>query len=136
MGADDPELQDREWNILFDRVNETLRRLSEANAFGIEDYWILDDNWGHLRQEIEIRNLNLLKPHIIKSLQSLVSDYPEWEIAIGVDIVGTYKDWPAMGVIVRHDEIVDGLQRQYFPQELQTIAYEGRTQKLGPSGPQ
>lgn len=131
MNTRDPQLQEQEWITLYERVGDALRRLAQENAFDREDYWILDDNWGRQRHEIEIRNLNLLQPHIIKSLQSLVSDYPEWEISIGVDVVEKYKGWPEMGVIVRHDEIVDGLQRQYLPQELQTIAYEGRIRKLG-----
>ena len=131
MGANDPELQDQEWNVLFERVTGALRRLSETNAFGIEDYWILDDNWGHHRQEIEIRNLNLLRPSVIGSLQALLSDYPDWEIAIGVDVTDRYKGWPEMGVIVRSDEIVDGLQRQYLPQQFQKLIYEGRILKFG-----
>jgi hypothetical protein len=34
-----------------------------------------------------------------------------------------------MGLVIRDDEIVDGLQRQYFPREFQTIKYEGSRQQ-------
>jgi hypothetical protein len=131
MKDDDPDLQDQEWNILFDRVSETLHRLSETIGFGDEDYWILNDNWGHQRQEIEIRNLRLLQPFVVEALQALLADYPKWEIAIGIDVVEKFKGWPGMGIIVRSDEIVDGLQRECLPQELQAIAYQGRVRKLG-----
>ena len=30
-----------------------------------------------------------------------------------------------MGIFIRADEIVDGLQRQYFPKEFQDLAFEG-----------
>jgi hypothetical protein len=41
------------------------------------------------------------------------------------------KDWPNMGISVRADEIVDDLQRQYFPREFQDLAYEnGRPGKV------
>jgi hypothetical protein len=33
--------------------------------------------------------------------------------------------WPQMGLIVRSHEIIDGLQRQFFPAELKTIQYDG-----------
>lgn len=135
MNARDIERQEREWHALFERIGETLRGLAEQHAFGRDDYFILDDDWGQRRHEIEIQNLNLLEPSIVKALQALLSGYPEWEIAIGVDVVTKHKGWPAMGVIVRRDEIVDGLQREYLPQELQSTTYEGRVRQLGPAGP-
>jgi hypothetical protein len=30
-----------------------------------------------------------------------------------------------MGLVISEDEIVEGLQRQYFPEQFRTIAYEG-----------
>jgi len=39
--------------------------------------------------------------------------------------VGLRNDWPNMGISIRADEIIDGLQRQYFPTEFQDLAYEG-----------
>jgi hypothetical protein len=130
MNERDIERQEQEWSALFERTNATLQNVSEGG-----DYFILGENWGRHRHEIEIQNLNFLRPVVIKSLQTLLSDYPKWEIAIGVDVVTKYKGWPEMGVIVRSNEIVDGLQREYLPQELQAAVYEGRVRKIGPPRP-
>jgi len=61
---------------------------------------------------------------VIKSLQTLLSTYPNWEIVIAVGSPEK-KNWPPMGLVIRDDEIIDGLQRQYFSNEFQNLEYEG-----------
>src|SRR5947207_15026113 len=106
-----------EWRILHDRITETLDRFGKKDAFGRGDYWLVDEDLGLYRQKLEIQNLNLLQPHIIKSLQALLAGYPDWEIMFRVDVLGKEKEWPAMGVIIHDDEIIDDLRREYLPDE-------------------
>jgi hypothetical protein len=80
---------------------------------------------GWYQHKIELQNLALLKPAVIKSLQRLLATYPDWEIVIAIDIPGKENEWPSMGLVVRDEEIVDGLKREYFPNEFQNIQYEG-----------
>jgi len=61
---------------------------------------------------------------IVRRLRGLLSDLPEWEIAIAVDIPGQEGAWPVMGLTLRQHEIIDGLQRQYFPPAFQAWAYK------------
>jgi hypothetical protein len=117
--------QEREWRVLQDRIIGLLQRFGRRDAFGKGDYWLLDENWGRYRQELEFQNLNLLRPNVIKSLQDLLSDLPNWYITARVDVPGKEKAWPGMGVIIYHDEIVDELLRDYLPPEFRSIAYEG-----------
>ena len=77
------------------------------------------------RSEIYVNNLTLLKPPVIKSLQRVLADFPGWEIMVAVSVRGAGEAWPEMGLTIRAHEIVDGLQRQYFPKEFQNIEYEG-----------
>jgi hypothetical protein len=67
----------------------------------------------------------MVRPVVVKSLQKLLQGYPNWDIAIAVASPEKENAWPAMGLTIRDDEIIDGLQRQYFPKEFQTIVYEG-----------
>jgi hypothetical protein len=67
----------------------------------------------------------LLKPNIIKRLQHVLESYPGWEIVYQVSMPGPGDDWPNMCVIIRSREIVDFLQRQYFPPDYQSLHYEG-----------
>ena len=61
----------------------------------------------------------------MKLLQRQLSDYPRWEIRVGVDTVKFDRKWPGMGLIVYSDQILDELQRNYLPPEFRNLRYEG-----------
>ncbi len=75
--------------------------------------------------KLSIGKVELLLPHLIKGLQGLLKDYPGWEIVVAVAVKDHFYEWPEMGLTIRANEIIDGLQRQYFPKEFQSIEYEG-----------
>lgn len=114
--------QEREWKSLYDAIGRTLVPFGKPDAFGMADYLLVDDNWGNYQQKIEIQNLVLLKSDVVALLQKLLVGYPDWEIVVGVD---GNLNWPPMGLTIRDNEIIDGLQRQYLPPEWQNIHYEG-----------
>ena len=70
-----------------------------------------------------VENLKLLQPPVVGALQQVVKEFPGWQIDLMVTLRG-HEDWPNMGISIRVDEIVDDLQRQYFPSEYQNLAYE------------
>lgn len=117
--------QARIWELLYDRVRALLLTFGSEDYRDTADCWVDDDNVGTLQQKIYVRNLSLLRPAIVNSLQRLLAEFPEWEIMIGVSVPGLGRAWPEMGLIIRANEIVDGLQRQYFPKEFQSFVYEG-----------
>jgi hypothetical protein len=121
--TDKRAVQEAEWQVLHDRVTETLDRFGKKNAFGEGDYWLVDDNWGWRRHQVEVQNLNLLRPSVIKALQTLLADCPNWDITVRVDVPGKENEWPGMGLIVYRDEIVDELRRDFLPDEFRGIAY-------------
>jgi hypothetical protein len=105
--------QEREWNLLYEQIREMLRQVGDEE----KNYCLLDCNMGLYRQRVETERLEFVQPAVIKSLQELLIGFPNWEIAIVVGNGG--------GVVIRDDEIIDGLQRQHLPKEFQTIEYEG-----------
>ena len=125
MPIHDEAQRKRVWKILHDRITEVLDRFGQKDAFGRGDYWLVDEDLGTYRQKLEVQNLNLLKPHIIKSLQALLDGYPDWEIMFRVDVVGKESAWPPMGLIIHDDEIIDDLKRELLPPELRHVVYEG-----------
>jgi hypothetical protein len=125
MRVHDEARREAEWRVLHDRITETLDRYGKKDAFGRGDYWLVDDDLGGYRQKLEVQNVNLLQPHIIKSLQTLLAGYPDWEIMFRVAVLGTENDWPAMGLIIHDDEIIDDLRREFLPEEFRSIHYEG-----------
>ena len=123
MTSDHSSPQEREWLLLNERISRVLDGVGRKDAFGKGDFWILDENWGVRRQEVEIQNLELLRPSIIFALQEVLADHPDWRITVSVAIPGTEDNWPGMGLIVSRNEIVDELKRQYLPEEFAMIHY-------------
>ena len=121
------EKQAREWDALYRRIIFELQQLgAEGDALGRKDYWLLDDNYGvYAQQLLYINNLDLLTTPMVKSLQSILSDYPHWEIVVAVDVPRAGECWPKMGLKIRAHEIIDGLQRRYFPPEYRNLTFDG-----------
>lgn len=120
------EEQGREWLALYSQIRALLQQFGkEDDSSGEKDYLLVSDNLGLWQHRIETSNLAMVKPVVIKSLQKLLNGYPNWEIAITIGSPGKEKSWPSMCLIIGDNEIIDGLQRQYFPEEYKTIEYEG-----------
>jgi hypothetical protein len=96
-----------------------LQQYGEEND-GAEqkDYLLGDDNLGLYKHRIEANKLELVQPVVVKSLQKLLIGYPNWEIIIALG-----RSFG--GLVIRDDEIMDGLRRENLPKEFQTIEYEG-----------
>ena len=118
------ERQGVEWKALYERIKALLARWGVEDAFGKGDYLIFDDNYGFNRQSIEIHKLSMLKVPLIQQLRSLLVTFPGWEIVIAVDIPGN-EHWPPMGFTIRNKEIIDGLRREYLPEELRFFKIPG-----------
>jgi hypothetical protein len=122
--ADDPA-QQMVWSALYDRIRAVLVPFGAEDHFGNADYLLVDDNYGHRRHTIEVHKLRMLDPALVRMLRMLLDELPDWEIVIAVDVPGTENSWPKMGLIIRKNEVIDGLARGYFPSEFQRIAFEG-----------
>jgi hypothetical protein len=121
--SDWDEQQVAAWNLLYEQVTGLLARYGKENSGGHADYWVNEDNYGWRRISIGANNLKMLRPDIVNSLRKLLSELPEWEITLAVDILEKEKSWPLMGVTIRKHEVVDGLQRQYLPKEFLDVQY-------------
>ena len=123
MSIEDDPQQEQEWEALYQLIVATMAQWGVDNPFGKGDYLIVDDNYGWRRQKLEVQNLKMFKVEIIKALQALLTDFPNWAIVMVVDIVG--KEHPSMGVTIRAHEIIDGLLRKYLPEEFRFLKIPG-----------
>lgn len=111
------------WSLLYKKISHSLGRYGVEKSTGEGDFWINEDNYGWHRISVGVQNLTLLRPIIIDELRGFLADFPDWEITVAVDVLGYEKSWPRMGVTIRKHEIVDGLQRDYFPEEFRGYQY-------------
>jgi hypothetical protein len=112
---------------LYPRVVEVMKNFGRPDFLPGQpkgDYTVHGDFGGHPEAVIYVRNLAMLRPDIVRELQKLIREFPGWQITITVSM-WNQDDWPNMGLYIRPNEIIDGLQRQYFPREFQNVEYEG-----------
>jgi hypothetical protein len=110
--------QCREWATLYDQIKSVLQQYGQENDSAEEkDYLLVDDNLGWYKHRIESNKLELAQPVVVKALQKLLIGYPNWEIVVALGSFG--------GLVIRDNEIMDGLRRENLPKEFQTIEYEG-----------
>ena len=112
---------ERVWQTLHDKATGVLNAIGKKDYRGRADYWIVDDDWGSDLLQLEFQNLKMLRPSIIKLLQGLLADYPEWMMTIHVQ--SPQENAPGMGLIVYRDEVVDELQRDFLPEEFRSVIF-------------
>jgi hypothetical protein len=121
----DDEKQSESWKALYKKIIALLPAFGTESAIGEGEYWVLDENWGPRQHKVCVFNLDMLRPVVVLELQKLLREFPDWGIMLAIDVPGKEEVWPPMGLIIWQNEIVDSLQRQYFPPEYQSIRYEG-----------
>lgn len=131
MSPDEYDRRQTEQYAVFERlyacVDELLERFGRPDfqpGRPEGDYSVHGDYSEYPQVVVFVENLKLLQPPVVDALQQLVREFPGWQIDLMVTLPG-HENWPNMGISVRANEIVDDLQRQYFPKEYQDLAYEG-----------
>lgn len=116
------------FEIFQARVEELLKRFGRPDFMPGQrrgDFSVHGDYSEYPQVVVFVHNLELLRQPVVSALQQLLAEFPDWQIDLMVGLWDHLKDWPNMGISVRADEVVDDLQRQYFPKEFQDLAFEG-----------
>lgn len=114
------------------RIDELLEKYGKPDSLSeTGDYSAHDDFRQSPQVKASISNPDLLRPFIIYQLQEIVRNLPGWEIVVAVVLENRQPDWPRMGLYIRPHEIIDGLQRQYFPERVSGHRICGRAARPG-----
>ena len=84
MMTDASAQQEEEWSRLYNLITQMLTPLGADDGLGRGDYWLLDDNYGWYRHQLEFQNPRLFHPDVVKSLQTLLVNFPDWDITISL----------------------------------------------------
>lgn len=132
MDRDEYDRRQNEQYAVFERLRKCVDKLLErfgrpdfmpGQRYG--DYQVHGDYSEYPQVVVFVGNLKLLRPPVVNAVQQFVKEFPGWQIDLMVALLDHVKDWPNMGLSIRSNEIVDDLQRQYFPKEFQNLVYEG-----------
>ncbi len=124
VSEDDYYAQFEIFERLRKEINDLLSQYGRADSLsGLGDYSAHADFLQSNQVKVSVGNLDLLRPSIVAQLQAVVRKFPGWEIVYTVAVDGHFDDWPDMGLYIRPHEIIDELQRQYFPKEYHNISY-------------
>jgi len=114
------------WDQLLELIENFLTRYGQEYRPGEDgDYLVVGDDYGRPEHMVSFLRLRMLTPEVVLGLQELLVNFPDWSIYVGIAVHGKEYLWPEMGLIIRKHEIVDGLQREYFPPEYRGIHYPG-----------
>jgi hypothetical protein len=131
MSRDEYDRRQSEQYVVFEDLHERVDKLLER--FGRPDYLpgqprgdysVHGDYTEYPQVVVFVDNLKLLRTPVVSALQDFIKGFPGWQIDLMVTLRG-HEDWPNMGISIRANEIVDDLQRQYFPKEFQDLTYQG-----------
>lgn len=113
------------WKELHERTKRALEPYGVDDDAG-GDYFVIDLIPNDNVQMVELHRLHMLRPHIIKSLQRLLVDFPDWEIEVFVlsPEEKVIID-PDSGLLLRSDGIIDALDRSLLPEKYRDFVYEG-----------
>ena len=117
----------KEWKALYARIKSVLVKFGEDNCAG-GDYCVINriPRKNERVQMVEIHRLHMLRPQIIKTLQRVLVDYPEWRIEVFVLSPEEYTIIsPDEGLLLLSDGIIDALNRSMLPKKYQCLVYEG-----------
>lgn len=114
----------RQWTLLYDQIRNVLHKFGRESHLGEADFYLVEDDWGVKQHKVEIQNLELFHPRVIEALQRRLTAFPDWSIVVSVSVPDQFA-WPAMGLVVKAHEIIDGLHRHYFPEPIRNFQYEG-----------
>lgn len=112
------------WEAMYARLKAVLALHGVEDAFGEGDYWVLGDNYGFRSNKVVVFKLSILTHELVAALQRTLQGIDDWEIVVAIDIPGTEGRWPPMGLVVCGQQVVDELQRDYFPKEIEIPRFD------------
>ena len=116
---------ERIWRSLYDRAKVELDRFSQQRDGGRLGYWIIPDDWGPDFLQIEVTDLRLLQRDAVGALKRVLDDFPGWQIALFIFAVDGEPPLPRMGLLISDGRVYDDLKREYLPEDVRHITYEG-----------
>ena len=119
------QAHERIWRRLYDRAKVALDRFSQQEDGGKPGYWIVSDDWGPDFLQIEVTDFRLLQRDAVGALKQVLDDFPGWQIIMRIFALDTEPPLPRMGLLISDGQVFHDLKREYLPEEVQHITYEG-----------
>ena len=120
------EQHKKEWKELYKRTKDVLQQFGRDDEAG-GDYFVINLVPNDKVQMVELHRLHMLRPDIIKSLHCLLAEFPDWQIEIYVlsPEENVVLD-PESGLVLRHDGIIDVLDRESLPKHYRFVYEDSR----------
>lgn len=114
----------RVWKRFYRKVDKILGALGRGGSYDDDaDFWIIGDDWGCDAVQVDLRNLDLLRPDLLDKLQASLGGDPDWSITISINLRDRSFQAPGMGLTIYSDEIIDELQRDYLPERFRHVIF-------------
>jgi hypothetical protein len=124
-----------EFEPLFRRVGGALAAHADLKKLDLDKSFFVIEEYPGGEHLLLVAQAEMMQPEMIAELQGILQGFPAWTIMVTPDHVPLQDDI-AMVVEVRHDGIVDRLDRSRLPPEYANLHYPGarRERPLGEAG--
>lgn len=69
--------------------------------------------------------MRLLQRDAVGALKRVLDDFPGWQIIMRIFALDTEPPLPRMGLLISDGRVYNDLKREYLPEEIRQISYEG-----------
>jgi hypothetical protein len=114
------------WRQIFGRTQRAMAPFGQDDDAG-GDYWVPNLVPIDRAQVVELHNLHLLRPEVMKALYAVIKDFPGWrmEISVVCPEKGIYLD-AGSGLIIDSNGILDLLARDWLPEQYRFVYENSR----------
>lgn len=114
---------ERVWHVLYDVVASILQNAGRKYEAGRGDWYIVEEDTEQEMQQVELLNLDLLRPALVRSLQAALVAHPDWVISVRVEGSDGERRI-GMGLMICSDKVVDDLRREFLPGKFREMRFE------------
>jgi len=109
----------REWDALHQRLDKFLSARGKSDWRGRGDYYLFDEESGHLDQSITIYRIEFLTRELVGEIQDILKDgYADWCVYVVLDLIPPVDDVTSDGIVIYADRIVEKWDRALVTKQL------------------
>jgi hypothetical protein len=109
----------REWETLYQRLDDYLAACGNSDSQGNGDYFLFDEESGHRDQSLTIYRIEFLTRDLVSGIQAILSDgYADWSVYVVLDLIPPINDIGSEGIQIFADRIVEKWNRDLLVKRL------------------
>ena len=104
------EIQSQEWESIYEALKSALAEYGHEDAFGVGDFWVVDDNYGSPQHKVCVSKPTFLTRPMVTAVQRILTGRTlQWEVLLSFDDSNSKRHPDDLGLMVRESEVIEHL---------------------------